>query len=175
LTLVFLDESSESSGEESDTESERDFRRILSAGVRVAAISDGQRRTDAVDTLSECWGHERVSVENFVRKCPDIRLRQIVQQRALESARRVDELLRLGLRPESFSADDAIICCSSGERTRVVAEAAKALNLPFVRFRVAFVEGALFHGGSMTRSKPVCATSCAAHLHCVRFFSHAQA
>ncbi len=44
-------------------------------------------------------------------------------------------------------ADANIIICTSPQRTLVLAEAAKTLGLPFVRFDVLFAEGAISYGG----------------------------
>lgn len=44
-------------------------------------------------------------------------------------------------------ADEAIMVTTTDERARVVAEAAKALGLPYVRFRAVFAEGRLTYDG----------------------------
>lgn len=150
------DEDSESIDEYSGCDDfEFDFNACIASHVRAVAVLDGEKYSEAMAALSDLADNDGELIEIALRQAAGIRLRRIAQQRELDAARRADELLRLGLRPASFSADDAIICCSSEERTRVVAEAAKALNLPFVRFRVAFVEGSLFYGAGMTGDTPV--------------------
>ena len=51
--------------------------------------------------------------------------------------------------------DDEVICCESDERTAVVAELARTLDLPYVRFRMVFVEGIVIfnYGGDMSKEK----------------------
>lgn len=56
--------------------------------------------------------------------------------------------------PEVPLADEAIIICTTDERTTVVAEAAKALNVPYVRFTALFAEGRLSYGGEMFMTPP---------------------
>jgi hypothetical protein len=51
-------------------------------------------------------------------------------------------------------ADEAIITCFSDERTRVVVDAAKALALPYIRFRALFVEGTISYGGDLGVDNP---------------------
>jgi hypothetical protein len=51
-------------------------------------------------------------------------------------------------------ADEAIITCTSDERTRVVVDAAKALGLPYIRFRALFAEGTISYGGDMAVDTP---------------------
>jgi hypothetical protein len=46
-------------------------------------------------------------------------------------------------------ADADIIVCTSAERALVVADAAKRLGQPYVRFRVLFVEGTITYGGDL--------------------------
>jgi len=50
-------------------------------------------------------------------------------------------------------ADADIIVCTSSERALVVAEAAKRLGLPYVRFRLLFVEGTIAYAGDIAYSE----------------------
>jgi hypothetical protein len=52
---------------------------------------------------------------------------------------------RRGKTPKPPLADEAIIVCTTEERARVVAEAAKRLELPYVRFHCLFAEGRIAH------------------------------
>lgn len=50
--------------------------------------------------------------------------------------------------------DDNIIVCTSPQRTLILAEAARALDLDYVKFDVFFAEGHLAYGGEMTGTPP---------------------
>ena len=52
-----------------------------------------------------------------------------------------------GFEGEIDMSDPRVICCESAARTEVVASLAKELGLPYVRFKVVFVEGTLGIGG----------------------------
>ena len=54
---------------------------------------------------------------------------------------------------EPLGSPDLIICTTE-ERTAIVAEAAKELRLPYVRFDAVFVEGTIVYGGEMSDNEP---------------------
>jgi small ubiquitin-related modifier len=57
--------------------------------------------------------------------------------------------------PTVAVADEKIIVCTSEERTAMLNATAKQLGLPYIPFRIFFVEGTLHFGGGMSDCPPV--------------------